>query len=242
MKKIYSLFAAVVMAVTMNAQTTVNFVMADQSWTNSQVIASGNIDPNLSFTTSKNGSSTAPTYFTGDSSLRFYFIASGNGGGMTITPKNGAKISSITITGVTGNLPTVKYSVDGAASATATLTGNSYTVSGITAATSFMFQNANTTNTQLRVTSISVTYDIVPLATGDVNATKANLVKNTVVADAIVFSAKADVQVVNMNGQVVKSASVNENSTLDVSTLTKGTYIVTGNVAGKAVSQKIIKK
>ena len=80
------------------------------------------------------------------------------------------------------------------------------------------------------------------LSVDGVNANKANLVKNTVVGNSIIFSSKANVQVVNMNGQVVKTASVNENTTLDVSTLTKGTYIVTGNVNGKAVSQKIIKK
>ncbi len=80
------------------------------------------------------------------------------------------------------------------------------------------------------------------LAVGDVNATKANLVKNTIVENSILFAAKADVQIVNMNGQVVKSVSVNENTSVDVSSLAKGTYIVTGSVNGKAVSQKIIKK
>ena len=45
-----------------------------------------------------------------------------------------------------------------------------------------------------------------------------------------------------MNGQVVKSASVNENTSLNVADLAKGMYIVTGTVNGKAVSEKIIKK
>lgn len=80
------------------------------------------------------------------------------------------------------------------------------------------------------------------LAVGDVNATKANLVKNTVVNNTILFAAKADVNVVSMNGQVVKSASVNENTALDVTSLAKGMYMVTGTVNGKTVSQKIIKK
>ena len=80
------------------------------------------------------------------------------------------------------------------------------------------------------------------LAVGDVNALKANFVKNTIVENNIIFAAKADVQVINMNGQVVKTASVNENSTLNVSTLPKGTYIVTATIDGKAVSQKIMKK
>jgi len=63
-----------------------------------------------------------------------------------------------------------------------------------------------------------------------------------VVANNIIFNAKADVQIVNMNGQVVKSASVSENTSLDVSSLPKGTYVVTGVVNGKSSSQKIIKK
>lgn len=80
------------------------------------------------------------------------------------------------------------------------------------------------------------------LAVGNASATKANLVKNTVVSNTMIFAAKADVQIVNMNGQVVKTASVNENTSLDVASLANGTYIVTGNVNGKVVSQKIIKK
>lgn len=80
------------------------------------------------------------------------------------------------------------------------------------------------------------------LAVGDASASKASLVKNTVVTNSILFNAKSDVQIVNMNGQVVKSASVNENTSLDVATLPKGTYVVTGVVNGKTVSQKIIKK
>lgn len=80
------------------------------------------------------------------------------------------------------------------------------------------------------------------LSAGDINTAKAALVKNTVVENNILFGAKAEVQIINMNGQVVKSAFVNENTSVDVSSLAKGTYIVTGNVNGKAVSQKIIKK
>lgn len=91
--------------------------------------------------------------------------------------------------------------------------------------------------------SNSVTLTVGPiLAVGDVNATKANLVKNTVVSNTIMFAAKADVQILNMNGQIVKTASVNENTSLDVASLAKGMYFVTAIVNGKAVSEKIIKK
>ena len=45
-----------------------------------------------------------------------------------------------------------------------------------------------------------------------------------------------------MNGQVVKTANVTENSRLNVSELPKGIYIVSGTVNGQAVSQKVMKK
>lgn len=80
------------------------------------------------------------------------------------------------------------------------------------------------------------------LSVGDVNASKVNLVKNTIVANELIFGQAANVSVINMAGQVVKTAEVKENTRLDVSNLTKGTYIVTATVNGKAVSQKVIKK
>ena len=244
MKKFYSLFAAVILAASVNAQTTVNFVFSAQGYANSTVLTEGTIDTNLNFTIAQNDGSNPPAYYTSGTNVRFYYDSSGNGngGGMTIVPLNGAKITSLVINGVSNYTPTVKYSVDGGAKQTATLAGNIYTIAGLNAETSLMFQNANVTSQQLRITSIAVTYELNTMAVGDVNATKVNLVKNTVVGNTILFAAKADVQILNMNGQVVKTASVNENTSLDVATLAKGMYVVTANVNGKAVSQKIIKK
>ncbi|SEF44388.1 Por secretion system C-terminal sorting domain-containing protein [Halpernia humi] len=79
------------------------------------------------------------------------------------------------------------------------------------------------------------------LAVADLTKAKKSLVKNTNVSNTISFAGKSDIQILNMNGQVVKSASVNENSPLNISSLTKGVYIVTGKVDGETVSQKIIK-
>ncbi len=98
-----------------------------------------------------------------------------------------------------------------------------------------------TGNKQITIDGISWTANATA-AVVDVNTAKVNLVKNTVVGNAILFAAKADVQILNMNGQVVKTASVNENTSLEVSSLAKGMYVVTANVNGKVVSQKIIKK
>lgn len=95
----------------------------------------------------------------------------------------------------------------------------------------------NVTVDNLVVTS----YAKITLAVDTITALKANFVQNTIVNDAIKFGLKSDVKVYNMNGQVVKSAAVEKGSTLNVSSLPKGIYIVTGNVGGQVVSQKITK-
>lgn len=80
------------------------------------------------------------------------------------------------------------------------------------------------------------------LAVADFAKSKISLVKNSVVSNEILFGAKADVKIYNMNGQLVKSASVNDGTRLDVSSFAKGIYIVAGEVEGQKVSEKIIKK
>lgn len=82
------------------------------------------------------------------------------------------------------------------------------------------------------------------LAVSDVNSIKVgNFVKNTFVkSDEITFGADVkDVKVYNMFGQIVKSASVKQNGTVNVAELAKGNYIVTGTVNNEPVSQKILK-
>lgn len=81
------------------------------------------------------------------------------------------------------------------------------------------------------------------LGTSENFSVKSNFVKNTFVKDeAITFGADVkDVKVYNMFGQVVKTASVKNNGTLNVAELQKGSYIVTGTVNNQPVSQKILK-
>lgn len=80
------------------------------------------------------------------------------------------------------------------------------------------------------------------LSTIDFSKSKFSLVKNTLVKSEINFAKNSnDVKIYNMFGQVVKSLSVKENQTLDISDLTKGNYIVTGTVNNIPVSQKILK-
>ncbi|WP_223560225.1 T9SS type A sorting domain-containing protein [Chryseobacterium lathyri] len=91
---------------------------------------------------------------------------------------------------------------------------------------------------------IARTYASTTLAVSDIKNAKAeNFVKNTFVkSDEITFGADVkDVKVYNMFGQVVKSASVKENGSVNVAELAKGNYIVTGTVNNEPVSQKILK-
>lgn len=96
-----------------------------------------------------------------------------------------------------------------------------------------------TTTTTYQVDNVNISSS---LAVGDISKSKINLVKNTIVNDVITFGAKANVKIINLNGQVVKSVSVDNGSSLNVSSLQKGVYIVTAEVNGDAVSQKIIKQ
>jgi len=96
-------------------------------------------------------------------------------------------------------------------------------------------------NKQVTIDDVSWTaYET--MAVVDATKGKANLVKNTIVSNELIFDTTTKVSVYNMTGQIVKTAEVTENSRLDVSALPKGTYIVTGLLNGQAISQKIIKK
>ncbi|MGG7551680.1 T9SS type A sorting domain-containing protein [Chryseobacterium arthrosphaerae] len=80
------------------------------------------------------------------------------------------------------------------------------------------------------------------LATIENKTSKKSFVKNTSVDNEIYFGSKSDVKIFNVNGQLLKTASVSENGALNVAELQKGIYIVTGTVNGKNVSEKVIKK
>lgn len=80
------------------------------------------------------------------------------------------------------------------------------------------------------------------LAVSDINVAKRGILKNTLVNDEIIFDASSEVQIFNINGQVVKSAKVSEGTSLNVSSLSPGIYVVKGEVDGQLVNQKIIKK
>jgi len=81
------------------------------------------------------------------------------------------------------------------------------------------------------------------LAVSNLAKNKDFFVKNSFVKNGeITFGAQAkDVKVFDMYGQVVKTGSVKENESLDVTELQKGNYIVTATVNNRPVSQKILK-
>lgn len=120
---------------------------------------SGDIDSNISFTTEKNSASSAPAFNASSAELRIYYSSNGDGGSVTLHAANGAVISAVKLTASSAAYtPTVKYSVDEGGSETASLSEVTYTISGVAAASSLKIQNGNTSNTQLRVKTIEVTY------------------------------------------------------------------------------------
>ena len=119
---------------------------------------SGSVDDILSFTTAQNNGTNPPAYNEGSSELRLYYHTGGNGGSITITPEEGITFTSAVIT--TSTVPTVKYSVDGGSLTSVSVSNNTYTISNIEASSSLMIQNANTTNTQLRIKTIKLSYEV----------------------------------------------------------------------------------
>ena len=120
---------------------------------------SGSVTNILSFTSEKNGASSEPAYNANSEELRLYYSSQGNGGSITITPA-----SKVTLTGfvmTTSTSPSVKYFVDGGSAKTVSYSSNAYTVTNISATSSLKIQNANTSNTQLRIETIALTYEVV---------------------------------------------------------------------------------
>lgn len=117
---------------------------------------SGTVTDILSFTTAKNSSSTTPAYNSSNSELRLYYASNGAGGAITLTPSTGVTITGAVIT--TSTTPTVKYKVDGGKQTSVSQSSSVYTISGISATSSLEIQNCNTTNTQLRIKKIEITY------------------------------------------------------------------------------------
>lgn len=81
------------------------------------------------------------------------------------------------------------------------------------------------------------------LAVGDNGSSKSLFIKNTLVKNnEIVFGSDVqNVKIYSMLGQLVKTTSVKDASRLNISELPKGTYVVTGLVNNRKVSERILK-
>ena len=109
----------------------------------------------------------------------------------------------------------------------------------------FVDVNVSGTDDGLAVDDFSLTPKNSTLSVGDVIKSKNIFLKNTMVDNTLSFQAKgnASVKVYNANGQLVKTANVSaQNANVNVANLPKGNYVVTAELNGETVSQKILKK
>ncbi|WP_435523023.1 T9SS type A sorting domain-containing protein [Chryseobacterium indoltheticum] len=198
---------------------------------------------------------TSVTFFYGrlyiKGSATGYTLGILNNSGGTATPTYGTEIPY----GTPANI-TATYIVDNVASTnTATLQINSQPLlsnaTGTSAAATVLASvairqagNATVGTGNITIDNlVARTYATGSLAVTDIDKTKSSFIKNTFVKnDEITFGADAkDVKVYTLTGQLVKTASVKANGTLNIAELAEGNYIVTGTVNNQAVSQKILK-
>ena len=165
---------------------------------------SGNVSGVVSFTTEKNSSQTAPAYNAKNKDLRLYYNAAGEGGSITLTPAEGVTITGFVMK--TSTTPSVKYFVDGGeAKSTSVSSSNMYTVTDISATSSLKIQNVNTTNTQLRIKWILISYSTGGSTTPTLTATPTTIDFGTVDKNALVADKKVAVSFSNLKGSVTYS-------------------------------------
>ena len=212
------------------------------------------------------GSNSGAEYFlmlssqSGTSVSNFYgrlFIKKGSGAGYVLGISNStstAVYSTVELPVATDVSVKVAFSVSGSNS-TSTLTINNETPITSTSAVaptvlkSVVIRQAGSATAGTGNVSIDnlvvTTYPSNTLSVGDITKTKNIFVKNTMVDNTLSFQTKgnATVRVYNTNGQLVKSATISaQNANVNVANLPKGNYVVTAELDGETVSQKILKK
>ena len=139
--------------------------------------ASGSVQNLLSFSTAKNSSNNAPAYNSTNKQLRCYYASNGSGGSITITPVSGVTITGFVLTSAT--TPTTKYKIGTGTATAVTYSSKVATVTGIAATNSkaLTIQNCNTSNTQLQISTIQISYCYEPtsLTNTSVSSTSATL-------------------------------------------------------------------
>ncbi len=246
MKKIYlTTMLIAFMAIVANAtvtEKTISYVFKDH-FSATGTIGSGNIiTDTLTFASARGGSSNAPAYNATDNTARFYYVSSGNGGYFTTTavPSN-VKITGMKLYAYSATYtPTVNYNLDGGVDNTATLntTDNTYSITGVSA-TDLKFRNANTTNIQLRLTQIDITYSVDDNTSG-VNSANSQSVKISATEGKVVVEADQNVKnilIYNTLGQLVKSVTATT-GTNQISVPAGQLYIVkAGATIGKVLTK-----
>lgn len=142
------------------------------------------------------------------------------------------------VTTINDNVNTTGY---GAAYSTETLDLSAYSGVGFLAF-EYVGDSAIPATTTYQLDNINITS---LLGVKDVIKSKNVFLKNTIVNDALSFETKgnATVKLYNSNGQLVKSFNITPNNkTINVSSLQKGVYIVSSELNGETVVQKIIKQ
>ena len=137
----------------------VTFVFAEAGFTNGQVLPNGDINGIISYSADQQGSSTdGPKYYNSGAALRFYPGSNNTqGNAMILTPAFGYQITGLTINALSTYSPVIGYMVDGGEALLVEADEELvYTISDIEAVSSLKFYNAGTS--QLRITSITITY------------------------------------------------------------------------------------
>ncbi|RLZ10672.1 T9SS type A sorting domain-containing protein [Faecalibacter macacae] len=248
MKKFYSLVAVAALSLTVNAQQeTLNYVLAEQGFSNAQDVNTGNIISGLiTYEAKKNGSSNGPKYYDTGSNLRLYSNnADGNGNSYSLKTVGEARIHSVLIKTDTYSdyaPSTAIITVDGVVKPTFIEDGV-YIIEFDTPAQNVTIKNGQTgSSAQIRIQEIEIIYSRTLSIADYTEASKA--VQNTVWTNTAAFSTKANasVEVYNVNGQLVKSFEVNGNKNVNVSDLASGVYVVKSTENGKTVTTKVVKK
>ncbi|WP_106914689.1 T9SS type A sorting domain-containing protein [Chryseobacterium aurantiacum] len=251
MKKLYSLFATALCATLAFAQTTIfNATFDDLNGTGGNDNTwSGNIG-----TSSLNNYSSAGWVFSGaGGAAQCIKAGSSNSVGAVTTPTLNGLSGNATLTfkaaGYSNDNTRLTVTITGGGSISGTnsfiLVNSSFSeysvnIVGGTSSTKLKF-SAAATSKRFFIDEIKVVTEA-GLAVHDTKLSTKTFVKNTSVDKEIYFGAQSDIKIFNTNGQVVKKASVIENGSVNVESLQSGIYLVTGNINGKAVSEKIIKR
>jgi hypothetical protein len=245
MKKFYSLLATVVISATMSAQGSESFTNLTAT-TSSYTAGSYAGDNGISWTYAAARKVSATDNVTGtsigfsDTGTRKVSANSGVNGVGTLN----YKVRSYFTGGVAADR-TMEVYVNGIKQETFTLAAMNTTYSRslpVNITGNVVIEFRSTGSKQIVLDDVSWTAATATLGVADIKTNKSLFVKNTFAEEEIFFNGKSDIKVYSRNGELVKTASVSDSKSLNISALPKGMYIITGVVDGKNVSEKIIKK